>query len=121
MEYHFVPLEERARDEKGNILPWGYVYKELVVYHFDFQLCSLSIFNACALASLAIHDDNPKKLVLLVKGETLVTIALDPALVPARLLRRRTLMSQSSVDCLRSSRKRRKLAVPFPSRHHLLA
>jgi hypothetical protein len=21
MEYHFVPLEERARDEKGNILP----------------------------------------------------------------------------------------------------
>jgi hypothetical protein len=28
MEYHAVPLEERARDEKGNILPWGYVFKE---------------------------------------------------------------------------------------------
>lgn len=28
MEYHFVPPEERARDEKGNLLPWGYVYKE---------------------------------------------------------------------------------------------
>lgn len=28
MEYHFVPQEERARDDKGNLLPWGYVYKE---------------------------------------------------------------------------------------------
>ncbi|PGH07478.1 hypothetical protein GX51_01779 [Blastomyces parvus] len=28
MEYHAVPLEERARDEKGNVLPWGYVYKD---------------------------------------------------------------------------------------------
>lgn len=28
MEYHFVPVEERAKDEKGNLLPWGYVYKE---------------------------------------------------------------------------------------------
>lgn len=28
MEYHFVPAEERAKDEKGNLLPWGYVYKE---------------------------------------------------------------------------------------------
>ncbi|KAJ5699010.1 hypothetical protein N7462_001015 [Penicillium macrosclerotiorum] len=28
MEYHAVPLEERARDEKGNLLPWGYVYKD---------------------------------------------------------------------------------------------
>ncbi|BDD61641.1 hypothetical protein MPDQ_004544 [Monascus purpureus] len=28
MEYHFVPLEERAKDEKGNLLPWGYVYKD---------------------------------------------------------------------------------------------
>ncbi|KAL1965201.1 hypothetical protein VTN77DRAFT_5955 [Rasamsonia byssochlamydoides] len=28
MEYHFVPPEERARDEKGNLLPWGYVYKD---------------------------------------------------------------------------------------------
>lgn len=28
MEYHAVPPEERARDEKGNLLPWGYVYKE---------------------------------------------------------------------------------------------
>ena len=31
MEYHFVPLEERAKDEKGNVLPWGYVYKEYVL------------------------------------------------------------------------------------------
>lgn len=31
MEYHFVPPEERARDEKGNLLPWGYVYKEYVL------------------------------------------------------------------------------------------
>jgi hypothetical protein len=30
MEYHSVPPEERARDEKGNLLPWGYVYKEYV-------------------------------------------------------------------------------------------
>jgi hypothetical protein len=30
MEYHSVPLEERARDEDGNLLPWGYVYKEYV-------------------------------------------------------------------------------------------
>ncbi|KAJ5640765.1 hypothetical protein N7528_000390 [Penicillium herquei] len=29
MEYHAVPPEERARDEHGNLLPWGYVYKEL--------------------------------------------------------------------------------------------
>ncbi|CAP99619.1 Pc22g23310 [Penicillium rubens Wisconsin 54-1255] len=28
MEYHSVPLEERARDEDGNLLPWGYVYKD---------------------------------------------------------------------------------------------
>lgn len=28
MEYHAVPPEERARDEKGNLLPWGYIYKE---------------------------------------------------------------------------------------------
>ncbi|KAL2003551.1 hypothetical protein VTN02DRAFT_3441 [Thermoascus thermophilus] len=28
MEYHFVPPEERARDEKGNLLPWGYIYKD---------------------------------------------------------------------------------------------
>ncbi|KAM5475091.1 hypothetical protein MauCBS54593_001563 [Microsporum audouinii] len=28
MEYHSVPLEERAKDEKGNTLPWGYVYKD---------------------------------------------------------------------------------------------
>lgn len=28
MEYHAVPPEERARDEQGNLLPWGYVYKE---------------------------------------------------------------------------------------------
>ncbi|KAL2820059.1 hypothetical protein BJX63DRAFT_428383 [Aspergillus granulosus] len=28
MEYHSVPLEERAKDDKGNILPWGYVYKD---------------------------------------------------------------------------------------------
>jgi hypothetical protein len=28
MEYHFVPPEERAKDDKGNLLPWGYVYKE---------------------------------------------------------------------------------------------
>lgn len=28
MEYHAVPPEERARDENGNLLPWGYVYKE---------------------------------------------------------------------------------------------
>ncbi|CAI7581450.1 unnamed protein product [Penicillium bialowiezense] len=28
MEYHAVPPEERARDEKGNLLPWGYVYKD---------------------------------------------------------------------------------------------
>ncbi|KAE8148495.1 hypothetical protein BDV25DRAFT_158175 [Aspergillus avenaceus] len=28
MEYHFVPPEERAKDEKGNLLPWGYVYKD---------------------------------------------------------------------------------------------
>ncbi|CAL5868997.1 uncharacterized protein PFLUO_LOCUS3225 [Penicillium psychrofluorescens] len=28
MEYHSVPPEERARDEKGNLLPWGYVYKD---------------------------------------------------------------------------------------------
>lgn len=28
MEYHSVPPEERARDEKGNLLPWGYVYQE---------------------------------------------------------------------------------------------
>ncbi|KAA8643407.1 hypothetical protein EYZ11_010119 [Aspergillus tanneri] len=28
MEYHFVPLEERAKDDKGNLLPWGYVYKD---------------------------------------------------------------------------------------------
>lgn len=39
MEYHSVPLEERAKDDKGNILPWGYVYKELVSQH-DF-LCSI--------------------------------------------------------------------------------
>lgn len=30
MEYHFVPPEERAKDDKGNLLPWGYVYKEYV-------------------------------------------------------------------------------------------
>lgn len=30
MEYHSVPPEERARDEDGNLLPWGYVYKEYV-------------------------------------------------------------------------------------------
>ncbi|CAG8947268.1 unnamed protein product [Penicillium salamii] len=28
MEYHAVPPEERARDEKGNLLPWGYVHKD---------------------------------------------------------------------------------------------
>ncbi|KAJ5729749.1 uncharacterized protein N7483_004257 [Penicillium malachiteum] len=28
MEYHAVPPEERARDEHGNLLPWGYVYKD---------------------------------------------------------------------------------------------
>ncbi|KAJ5143555.1 uncharacterized protein N7515_002342 [Penicillium bovifimosum] len=28
MEYHSVPPEERARDEHGNLLPWGYVYKD---------------------------------------------------------------------------------------------
>ncbi|KAF9884469.1 hypothetical protein FE257_001730 [Aspergillus nanangensis] len=28
MEYHFVPPEERAKDDKGNPLPWGYVYKD---------------------------------------------------------------------------------------------
>ncbi|EZF31019.1 nucleoporin [Trichophyton mentagrophytes] len=28
MEYHSVPLEERAKDEKGNTLPWGYLYKD---------------------------------------------------------------------------------------------
>ncbi|KAJ5474348.1 hypothetical protein N7475_003914 [Penicillium sp. IBT 31633x] len=28
MEYHAVPPEERARDEDGNLLPWGYVYKD---------------------------------------------------------------------------------------------
>ena len=93
----------------------------LAVRQFDFQLCSLNIFNDGALASLETHDDNLKKPVLSVKGVTLVTIALDPAPVPARLLRRRTLMLQSSVDYLRSSRKRRKPEVTFPSRHHLLA
>lgn len=35
MEYHFVPPEERARDEKGNLLPWGYVYKEYVLTYFS--------------------------------------------------------------------------------------
>jgi hypothetical protein len=40
MEYHSVPPEERARDEKGNLLPWGYVYKEYVncCDSFDFIL-----------------------------------------------------------------------------------
>ncbi|KAL1960496.1 hypothetical protein VTO42DRAFT_7795 [Malbranchea cinnamomea] len=28
MEYHAVPPEERAKDEKGNLLPWSYVYKD---------------------------------------------------------------------------------------------
>ncbi|KAJ5670625.1 uncharacterized protein N7477_005988 [Penicillium maclennaniae] len=28
MEYHAVPPEERARDENGNLLPWGYIYKD---------------------------------------------------------------------------------------------
>ncbi|KAJ5887506.1 hypothetical protein N7495_007547 [Penicillium taxi] len=28
MEYHAVPPEERARDENGNLLPWGYLYKD---------------------------------------------------------------------------------------------
>ncbi|KAI9367049.1 hypothetical protein BJX61DRAFT_360093 [Aspergillus egyptiacus] len=28
MEYHAVPLDERAKDEKGNTLPWGYIYKD---------------------------------------------------------------------------------------------
>ncbi|KAJ5166208.1 uncharacterized protein N7482_004989 [Penicillium canariense] len=28
MEYHAVPPEERARDQDGNLLPWGYVYKD---------------------------------------------------------------------------------------------
>ncbi|WEW61412.1 hypothetical protein PRK78_006902 [Emydomyces testavorans] len=28
MEYHSVPPEERARDPKGNLLPFGYVYKD---------------------------------------------------------------------------------------------
>ncbi|KAJ5110072.1 hypothetical protein N7532_002717 [Penicillium argentinense] len=28
MEYHAVPPEERARDENGNMLPWGYIYKD---------------------------------------------------------------------------------------------
>ncbi|KAJ5249140.1 hypothetical protein N7468_000591 [Penicillium chermesinum] len=28
MEYHAVPIDERARDEQGNLLPWGYVYKD---------------------------------------------------------------------------------------------
>ncbi|OQE17959.1 hypothetical protein PENSTE_c019G04560 [Penicillium steckii] len=32
MEYHAVPPEERARDENGNLLPWGYVYKEYDSY-----------------------------------------------------------------------------------------
>jgi hypothetical protein len=30
MEVHSVPVEERAFDEKGNRLPWGYVYSEYV-------------------------------------------------------------------------------------------
>lgn len=33
MEYHAVPPEERAQDDKGNPLPWGYVYKECVTRH----------------------------------------------------------------------------------------
>ncbi|KAI1928484.1 hypothetical protein LOZ65_001977 [Ophidiomyces ophidiicola] len=28
MEYHSVPLEERSRDSKGNLLPFGHVYKD---------------------------------------------------------------------------------------------
>jgi hypothetical protein len=39
MEYHFVPPEERAKDDKGNLLPWGYVYKEWV-YHLLYLLFS---------------------------------------------------------------------------------
>src|SRR6266536_285323 len=30
MEVHSVPVEERAVDEKGNRLPWAYVYSEYV-------------------------------------------------------------------------------------------
>lgn len=40
MEYHSVPPEERARDEKGNLLPWGYVYKEYVSFEFALALQS---------------------------------------------------------------------------------
>lgn len=28
MEIHSVPPEERATDENGNLLPWGYIYAE---------------------------------------------------------------------------------------------
>jgi hypothetical protein len=41
MEYHFVPPEERARDEKGNLLPWGYIYKE----YAESPVCNLSRYT----------------------------------------------------------------------------
>jgi hypothetical protein len=40
MEYHAVPPEERARDEQGNLLPWGYVYKEYVSFELAMALQS---------------------------------------------------------------------------------
>lgn len=55
MEYHFVPPEERARDEKGNILPWGYVYKEYVFLYPTPHIFSCLVSEPAPMISREYH------------------------------------------------------------------
>ena len=83
MEYHAVPPEERARDEKGNLLPWGYIYKECVnkviaptVYSWDTRTNTVP-------ASLAIPDDRRRRQGPLAKDGALDTNTVDLEHAPA--------------------------------------
>lgn len=55
MEYHFVPPEERARDEKGNILPWGYVYKEYVFLYLTRHILCYLVSQLAPMISREYH------------------------------------------------------------------
>ena len=47
MQVHAVPEEERARDSRGQALPWGYAYAEYVLVYA--QICH-SLCNGAATA-----------------------------------------------------------------------
>lgn len=114
MEYHAVPPEERARDEKGNLLPWGYVYKE-----YANSSCSSSIAMTDSLpVNLAIPDDQQKNQDPSEKEEMLDTIMPAHEHELEHLQSERTPMSPNSDGYSHNSNRMKRRHMACQSQHH---